>query len=90
MDVPLQTTFYYDDDENAEYKVEEFVNCIERWYFIKWKGYPDSKNLWVFLEDLMNCEDKLEEYWKTWIKEWLLKINQEQKYFHHIVKQKNC
>ena len=58
-DVFPQTTFYHDDNKSMEYKIKSFIDCVKSWYFIKWKRHPDSENLWIFLEDLMNCKSKL-------------------------------
>ena len=52
-----------------EYEVEDIVRegtdrkKNEKIYLVKWKGYSDSKNLWVSEKDLTNAPDILAE-WK--------------------------
>ena len=40
----IQTTFRYKSQEDQEYEVEQILQQRGQQYFIKWKGYPTSKN----------------------------------------------
>ena len=35
----FQTTFYYQNNEITEYKLEKIMDCTKRIYLIHWKGY---------------------------------------------------
>jgi transposase InsO family protein len=69
-ETPLQTTFYYEPEEENEFEVEKIVDDKlndnprdpERFYLVKWLGYPDSENTWEPETNLRNCQQLLRRY----------------------------
>jgi hypothetical protein len=51
--------------EEGHYEIEEILQeCLTRnkkstQYLVKWKGYPDSKNLWLPAKELTHVKDVL-------------------------------
>ena len=54
------------EDGHDEYEVEKILHHRKRrnrmQYLIKWVGYPDHENSWVYKEDLLNSPDLLSKY----------------------------
>lgn len=52
-----------------EYEIERIVSHSDDTidgqvsYFVKWKGYPDSENSWVFHSDMGGAQEMIQEYW---------------------------
>ncbi|TKY90322.1 hypothetical protein EX895_000320 [Sporisorium graminicola] len=52
-----------------EYEIESIVSHFqdssagELSYFVKWKGYPDSENSWVYESDMGGAQEMITEYW---------------------------
>ena len=48
------------------YKVEQILkhkNINYKWhYLVKWKRYPESKNMWELIMNLNDCEQAIEKY----------------------------
>jgi hypothetical protein len=68
-DTPLQETFHYVQEEENEFEVEKILKRRSdqgrhQEFLVKWKGYPTSENTWEPEENLINCQQKLEDYWK--------------------------
>jgi hypothetical protein len=65
-DTPLQTTFYYESEEENEFEVEKIVDSKQttttRFYLVKWLGYPDSENTLEPETNLTNCKRRIDEY----------------------------
>lgn len=62
-----------DDDDDSdiaegEYEIEHIVSHTEidgvTSYFVKWKGYPESENSWVWASDMGGAQEMITEYWK--------------------------
>ena len=60
----LQETFYYQPEEEQEFKVEQILARKSQQYLVKWKGYPDSENTWELLRNLVNCQLLLQQFWQ--------------------------
>jgi hypothetical protein len=71
-ETPLQRTFYYQTEEENEFEVEKILEerlegrswDRERFYLVKWLGYDDSENTWEPESNLVNCQEKIQEYKK--------------------------
>ena len=54
-------------DNTEEYEVEKILNswlfgrCKQLQYLVKWKGYPDSDNMWVNKDDVF-ADDKVRTF----------------------------
>ena len=54
-------------NNEEEYEVEKILDswlfswCKQMQYLVKWKGYPDSDNMWVDKDDVF-AEDKVREF----------------------------
>jgi hypothetical protein len=52
----------------GHYKIEEILqerltrNKKSTQYLVKWKGYPDSKNLWLLAKELTHTKDVLHKF----------------------------
>ena len=53
---PLQEIFYYQPEEEQEFKVKQILKKKGQRYLVKWKNYPDSENTWEPLKNLVNCQ----------------------------------
>lgn len=57
------------DAPEDEYEIEYIVSHSKETtdgqlsYFVKWKGYPDSENCWVFESDMGGAQEMIQEYW---------------------------
>ena len=58
-------------DAEEEYEVEAIIDAKldkrfkkgeQLRYFVKWKGYPDSENEWIPLQNLLHSHDLIDEY----------------------------
>jgi hypothetical protein len=60
-ETPLQQRFRYETEEDNVFEVERIVaykgmGLYEvKHYLVKWKGYPDSENIWELEHYLRNC-----------------------------------
>ncbi|EST08716.1 Chromo domain protein [Kalmanozyma brasiliensis GHG001] len=61
-----------DSDSDApedEYEIEHIVSHSDITtdgqfsYYVKWKGYPESENSWVFESDMGGAQEMIKEYW---------------------------
>lgn len=48
---------------------EDESETFEIQYRVKWKGFPHAENQWMSAQDLENCNDLLDIYWKAHEKE---------------------
>jgi transposase InsO family protein len=64
-ETPLQTTFYYETEEEDEFEVEKILAKRGTEYLVKWLGYPDSENTWEPRTNLSNCQEKLKQFENT-------------------------
>ncbi|KAJ1018143.1 hypothetical protein NDA16_005009 [Ustilago loliicola] len=57
------------DVSEDEYEIERIVSHSDGTvdgqlsYYVKWKGYPDSENSWVFESDMGGAQEMIQEYW---------------------------
>lgn len=58
------------DEAEDEYEIEYIVSHSQETttagqlsYFVKWKGYPDSENSWVYESDMGGAQEMIQEYW---------------------------
>ncbi|GAC98456.1 hypothetical protein PHSY_006050 [Pseudozyma hubeiensis SY62] len=58
------------DEPEDEYEIEYIVSHSQETttagqlsYFVKWKGYPDSENSWVYESDMGGAQEMIQEYW---------------------------
>ncbi|KAJ9475390.1 Chromo domain-containing protein [Pseudozyma hubeiensis] len=57
------------DEPEDEYEIECIVSHSQETtagqlsYFVKWKGYPDSENSWVYETDMGGAQEMIQEYW---------------------------
>lgn len=57
------------DEPEDEYEIEYIVSHSNDMtdgqlsYFVKWKGYPDTENSWVFESDMGGAQEMIREYW---------------------------
>ncbi|SOV05335.1 uncharacterized protein UDID_07750 [Ustilago sp. UG-2017a] len=57
------------DGNEEEYEIESIVSHSDSTidgqlsYFVKWKGYPDTENSWVFESDMGGAQEMIQEYW---------------------------
>ncbi|SPO47812.1 uncharacterized protein PSANT_05500 [Moesziomyces antarcticus] len=57
------------DAPEDEYEIEYIVSHSteetddQLSYFVKWKGYPESENTWVFESDMGGAQEMISEYW---------------------------
>jgi hypothetical protein len=69
-ETPLQTTWYHELEEENEFEVERILDHREREaiksreYLVKWLGYNDSENTWEPSDNLANCQERIQEYWR--------------------------
>ena len=61
-EIPLQTTFHFEPQEDNEFEVEKILQQRGQRYFVKWKGYPDSDNTWEPKAHLKNAPDLLRRF----------------------------
>jgi transposase InsO family protein len=69
-ETPLQKTFHYETEEEQEFEVEkilkhrdeERIKC--RMYLVKWLGYDNTENTWEPEGHLINCKEKVQQYWQ--------------------------
>ena len=52
--------------QEEQYEVEQVlkhknINCKQH-YLVKWKGYPDSENMWELIMNLNDCKQTIEKY----------------------------
>ena len=59
---PLQETFYYQPEEEQEFKAEQILKRKGQRYLVKWKNYPDLENTWEPLRNLTNCQLLLQQF----------------------------
>lgn len=55
-----------EDEYEIEYIVSHFQDnnaSGQLSYFVKWKGYPDSENSWVYDSDMGGAQEMITEYW---------------------------
>ena len=54
------------EDQHEEFEVESILAYRKyrgkSQYLIKWKGYPDHENTWLYTKDLQNCQNLLQEF----------------------------
>ena len=54
------------EDSHKEFEVESILSHRkyrgQSQYLVKWKGYPDHENTWLYTKDLKNCQELLQEY----------------------------
>ena len=60
----LQEIFYYQPEEEQEFKVKQILKRKGQRYLVKWKNYPDSENTWEPLRNLANCQLLLQQFWQ--------------------------
>ncbi len=57
-----------DDDEGNQYEVEAIVDAgidqdtKQHMYFVKWKGYSAEENTWEPKQNLVGCEQMIQDY----------------------------
>ena len=57
------------DEAEDEYEIEHIVSHFhdsadnQLSYFVKWKGYPESENTWVYESDMGGAQEMIAEYW---------------------------
>ena len=59
---PLQTTFYFEPQQEDTFEVEKIEKFDGNQYLVKWKGYDESENTWEPPANLRTCMDKLREF----------------------------
>ena len=56
-------------DEDKEFYVEKILAYEQyskgKQYLVKWEGYPDSENRWIWEWNLENAQDRIRDFWKT-------------------------
>ena len=58
-------------EDKEEYEVEQILNsrlhyrCLQ--YLVKWKGYSDTKNLWLPEPDLKHAAELTEEFYRRYL-----------------------
>ncbi|PWY97793.1 hypothetical protein BCV70DRAFT_166278, partial [Testicularia cyperi] len=67
-------------EDDEEYEIEYIVSHSDKMvdgqmsYFVKWQGYPDSENTWVFESDMGGAQEMIQEYWAKQPKKQLKKM----------------
>ena len=56
---PLQTTFYYNTEEETEFKVEKILRKKDQNYLVKQKGYDELESTQEPVFNLGNCKELL-------------------------------
>ena len=55
-----------DVDGQEEMEIERILDCKRRyrrfWYLVKFKGWPDSENEWIPLEELTHAKESVEDF----------------------------
>lgn len=54
-----------EDEYEIEYIVDHFQESADGQisYFVKWKGYDNSENSWVYESDMGGAQEMIQEYW---------------------------
>ena len=52
-------------DGAPEYEVERIWKR-HRSFLVKWRGMGHERNQWLFADDMLNCQELINEYLSTW------------------------
>jgi hypothetical protein len=65
VSTPLPVPSQDDDTFHVEKIIAYEQRSRGKKYLVKWEGYPDSENLWVWEWALENAQDKIREFMQT-------------------------
>ena len=58
----VQITFHYEFEKKNKFEIERILKQKNQNYFVKWKEYSISKNMWKLFKNLENCQQLLQEF----------------------------
>ena len=62
--IPLQTTFYFEAQEDDVFTVERIEQFDGSKYLIKWLNYDESESTWEPPENILTCLEELQKFHK--------------------------